>query len=153
LEECGGVAWRVGIKLSITALVVAAGFAIAACGKSDEEKAEDEACAARSDIQKQVNELSNLTLDTATVDRIKANLDAIQKDIGQIKDAEGQLNDQRKQEFRNATDSFESQVESTVKSLGSSTSISGAKSQLESSIQQLAASYQKALAPIDCGSS
>jgi len=51
LKECDGVASRVGTMLSITALAVAAGLAIAACGKSEEEKATDKACAAGDDIQ------------------------------------------------------------------------------------------------------
>ena len=88
------------------ALLVAAGLALASCGESDEEKALNQVCDARADIQKQVNELSSLTLSTATVDGIKGNLSAIENDLKEIKDAEGNLNDQRKQEVQAANQAF-----------------------------------------------
>jgi hypothetical protein len=138
---------------SISALLVATGLVLvlAACGESDEEKAQNKVCDARADIQKQVAELSNLTLATATVDGVKQNLTAIQDDLKQIKDAEGQLSDERRSEVETASQTFGSQVESIVGDLGSSLSVSGARSQLQSALDQLAQSYQQTLAPIDCG--
>ena len=132
------------------ALLVATGLALASCGESDEEKALNQVCDARADIEKQVNELSSLTLTTATVDGIKGNLNAIENDLKEIKDAEGDLNDQRKQEVQAANQAFSEQVQTVVKDLGTSTSISGAQSQLQSSLQQLSQSYKQTLEPIDC---
>src|SRR4029450_3490957 len=126
------------------AVLVVAGLALAACGgKSDEEKALDQVCDARADIQKQVNELSSLTLTTATVDGIKGNLSAIVNDLKEITDAQGELNDQRRQQVEAANQAFSAQVQSTVKDLGTSISTSGAKSKLQSSLQQLSQSYQQ----------
>jgi hypothetical protein len=133
-------------------LVVGLGPAAVGCGngESAEEKAMNQVCDARADIEKQVNEVKALTVSTATVDGIKGNISAIENDLTDIKDAEGQLNEQRKQEVQSATQTFETQVESVAKNLLSSVSLSGAQSQLQSSLQQLAKSYQETLAPIDC---
>ena len=132
------------------ALLVVAGLALASCGESDEEKALNQVCDARADIQKQVDELSSVTLTTATVDGIKGNLSAIEDDLKEIKDAEGNLNDQRKQEVQAANQAFSEQVQAVVKDLGASSSISGAKSKLQSSLQQLSQSYKQTFEPIDC---
>ena len=133
------------------ALLLATGLALASCGgESDEEKALNQVCDARADIQTQVNELSSLTLTTATVDGIKGNLSAIENDLKEIKDAEGNLNDQRKQQVQAANQAFSEQVQAVVKDVGTSTSISGAQSQLQSSLQQLSQSYKQTFEPIDC---
>jgi uncharacterized phage infection (PIP) family protein YhgE len=132
------------------ALLLVAGLALASCGESDEEKALNQVCDARAEIQKQVNELSSLTPTTATVDGVKGNLSAIGDDLKEIKDAQGKLNDQRKEEVQAANQAFSEQVQAVVKDLGTSTSISGAQSQLQSSLQQLSQSYKQTFAPIDC---
>jgi hypothetical protein len=127
-------------------------LAVTGCGsdESDSEKALNRVCYARADIQKQVNELSNLTAATITVDGVKGNVSAIRKDLGQIEDAQGELDDQRKREVQSANEAFSSQVQSIVDDLGTSLSISGAKSQLQSALQQFANSYQQTLATISC---
>ena len=48
------------------AIVLLLGILLGACGESDEEQAQDAVCDARASIQKQVDELSGLTLGTAT---------------------------------------------------------------------------------------
>jgi hypothetical protein len=133
-------------------LIVLAALAVGACGddESDEEKAQNQVCDARADIQKQVEELSNLTISTATTEGIEQNLQAIEDSLGEIKDAEGDLNAGRKQEVQSATDQFSSEVESVVQTVGRSTSLSQAATQLTSAFDDLSQSFQQTLQPIDC---
>ena len=74
------------LKHILTALLDRRCLAVAACGdaKSSQEKAQNQVCDARADIQKQVNELTSLTFSTATTDGVKKNLQAIQKDLGKF---------------------------------------------------------------------
>ena len=138
------------MRTTTAAVLAIAAFGVGACGESDQEKAQNQVCDARADIKKQVDELSSLTVSTATVDGIEQNLNAIKDDLKKMKDAEGDLDDQRKQEVESATQVFGSQVESILSDVGSSTSLSAAASQLQSSLAQLGKSYQQALAPIEC---
>jgi uncharacterized protein YjbJ (UPF0337 family) len=136
----------------VALLIAVAALAVGACGddESDEEKAQNQVCDARADIQKQVDGLSNLTLSTATTDGIEQSLQAIEDDLGKIKDAEGDLNDQRKQEVQSATDQFSSEVESVVQTVGRSTSLDQAASQLTSAFEDLSQSFEQTMQPIDC---
>jgi hypothetical protein len=120
------------------------------CGESAEDKAKKKVCNARSDVQKQVNDLQNLTLSTATVNGVKDNLNAITNDLKQIKDAQGDLNSERKAQVTQATQQFESQLNSIVQSVGSSKSLSDAAAQLKPAVNQLASSYKQTLAKVDC---
>src|SRR5689334_5698068 len=141
-------------RRSIGAVLVAVGLlgGLASCGsgESKEQKALNQVCDARADIQKQVNELSSLTASTATVDGIKSSVSAIGSDLTKIKDATPQLNEQRKKEVQSATQAFEGEVSSTINGLTSTTSLSQAGSQIQSSAQKLAQSFKQALAPISC---
>jgi hypothetical protein len=123
---------------------------MAACGESDQEKAQNTVCDARADIEKQVNELSNLTLQTATVDAVRNNLNAIQKDLGKISDAQGDLANERKQQVESANKQFTSQLKSIAGDLGSSLSANDAKAQLQSAFDQLAGAYRQTFAKVDC---
>jgi hypothetical protein len=127
-----------------------AAVGVGACGESDQEKAQNQVCDARADIKKQVDELTSLTLSTATVDGVKQNLNAIKDDLQKMKDAEGNLDGQRKLEVESATQVFGSKVQSILSDVGSGTSLSAAASQLRSALEQLGKSYQQALAPLDC---
>ncbi len=136
----------------VAALLLASVVAVGACGddESSAEKAQNQVCDARADIQKQVDELSQLTLSTATTDGIEQNLQAIKDDLGKIKDAQGDLNADRKQEVESATQQFTSEVDSVVKGVGSSTSLDQAASQLSSAFDDLAQSFKQTLSPINC---
>ena len=136
----------------VAALLLASVVAIVACGddESSAEKAQNQVCDARADIQKQVDELSQLTLSTATTDGIDQNLQAIKDDLGKIKDAESDLNADRKQEVQSATQQFTSEVASVAKTVGRSTSINEAASQLTSAFDDLAQSFKQTLSPINC---
>ena len=126
--------------------VVAAG-----CGESDEEKAQNEVCDARDDIQTQIDDLSTLTLSTATADGIEESLSAMQDDVMEIANAQGDLNEERKQQVQSANKQFTSQLDSIASGLTSDLSLSGAEQKLKDATQQLASSYKETFATIDCG--
>jgi two-component sensor histidine kinase len=126
------------------------GLAVAGCGESDEDKAKGQICDARDDIQAQVSELQQLTLGTATTDKVKSHLNAIRDDITKIADARGELSDTQEQQLQKANDTFKSQLDNLIKNLGSSVSLQDAAAELKVNITDLAESYEKALSPIDC---
>ena len=140
------------MRLALAALLTVAAVAIAACGdsESDQERAQNQVCDARADIEQQISELRGLNLDTATLGGIKQRLDAIKEDLVKMKDAQPDLDDQRKQQVESANKAFGSQVESVVKGLGSGSSLSEALTDLQNSLIELRDGYQQALAPIDC---
>jgi hypothetical protein len=127
---------------TLTAALVAAAV-VTGCGQSKADKAKDQVCSARADLQKQVQELSSLTPTTATVNGIKDNLQAIRDDLKKIADAQPNLNDARKQQVQDANAQFTSQL--------SQVSLSDAGTQLQDAAQALAASYRDTFARVDCG--
>jgi uncharacterized protein HemX len=137
---------RAVLVLLLLVAVVAAG-----CGESDEEKAQNEVCAARDDIQTQIDDLSTLTLSTATADGIQESLSAMQDDLQEIANAQGDLNEERKQQVQSANKQFRSQLDSIASGLTSDLSLSGAEQKLKDATQQLASSYKETFATIDCG--
>ena len=131
-------------------IVLLLGTMLGACGESDEEQAQDAVCDARAGIQKQVDELSGLTLDTATAASVGDSLNAIRADLEQIAEAQGDLNDERKQEVESANKEFTSQLQSIAKELRTSLSVSGAKDQLQAAVKQLTDAYRQSFAGVDC---
>jgi hypothetical protein len=124
---------------------------VAACGgESAQEKASTKVCDARADIRKQVDELRGLTLTTATVDGVTANLKTIRTDLGKIADAQGSLNDDRKKQVQSANQEFRAQMTSLAASVGKSLSLTDAESQLRTALTQLSDSYKQTLGRIDC---
>jgi archaellum component FlaC len=144
-----GVCDRIG-SMVVVLLLLAAGTAVG-CGESDEEKAQNDVCDARADLQKRVNNLAGLTLSTATVEGVQDDLNGIEDDLNKIKDAQGELNEERRQEVESATNEFTSQIEAIANGLTSDLSLSGAEAELRSAAQQLASSYRQTLAKVDCG--
>jgi hypothetical protein len=130
--------------------VVMLALALGACGESDEEKAQNTVCNAKTDIGEEVDELKSVTPATFTADDVKQNLDAIQVDLKNISAAQGELSSDRRSEAEAATKEFSSSVQGIARELGSSLSASDAKAQLVTALQQLQASYQKAFAPLNC---
>jgi hypothetical protein len=134
----------------LVTLALAATLGVAACGESKQDKAGNQVCSARSDIQKQVNELKGLTPTTVTVDGVQKNLTAIQDDLKKIGDAQGDLNDARKKQVQDATSQFTSALSSIGSDVGQSLSAADAKTQLQTALQQLATAYQQSFAKVDC---
>jgi hypothetical protein len=141
-----------GMRAACSAIaVVILAVALAACGESDEEKAQNAVCDAKADIGKQVDELKNLTPATVTTDAVTQNLDAIKNGLKDISDAQSDLlSSDRRSEAEAANKEFTSSVRGIASQLGSSLSASGAKAEVVSALQQLEASYQKAFAQVNC---
>ena len=134
---------------SLGAVLVAAAVTLG-CGQSKEDKAKDQVCSARADLQKQVQELSSLTPTTATVDAIKSNLQAIRDDLKKIANAQPNLNDERKQQVKDANEQFTSQLSQVAGEIGRSLSLSDAGTQIKDAAQSLAATYKSSFARVDC---
>jgi phage-related protein len=122
----------------------------AGCGESAADKAQDDVCAARDDIAKQVDELKGLTLTTATVAGVQQNLSTIRDGLEQIRSAQKSLNKDRRAEVKAATDEFVSTVTSVVKGLRSDVSLSEARSRITQAAQDLGAAFPASLGRIDC---
>jgi uncharacterized protein HemX len=132
-------------------VVLLVAVAAAGCGESDEEKAQNEVCDARDDIQTQIDDLSSITLSTTTADEVEEDLTAIRDDLMDIANAQGDLNEDRKQQVQSANQQFKSQLDSIASGLTSNLSLSGAEQKLKDAAQQLASSYKETFATIDCG--
>jgi cytochrome c556 len=131
-------------------IVLLLGTLLGACGESDEEQAQDAVCDARASIQKQVDELSGLTLGTATAASVGDSLSGIRDDLEQIAEAQGDLSDERRQQVESANKEFSSQLQSIAKDIGSSLSASGAKARFQAAVKQLADAYRQSFAGVDC---
>ena len=140
------------IKRSLPAALAGLVLLLAACGgQSDQEKATNDVCDARADIEKNVKELQKLTIGTATADQIQSNLNGIRDGFVKIGDARANLDDTRKRQVEKANEAFQSDVQKLVADLGKSTSLDDAASQLKADISALASAYQDTLGAIDCG--
>jgi hypothetical protein len=122
----------------------------AGCGESAADKAQDDVCAARDDIGKQVDELKGLTLTSATTSQVTDSLRSIRDDLSKIADAQGELSDDRRQEVQAANEQFRTALRDTAASVGKSLSVESAADQVKQSLEQLAASYKSSFARIDC---
>ena len=138
------------MKRSTILMLLSAALALAACGQSQQEKAKTKVCDARADVAKQVDELRGLTLSTATVDGVTANLKAIRDDLGKIANAQSDLSGTRRDQVKAANQAFADQVRSIAQNVGRSLSVTDAKTQLKDATTQLASTYEQTLGRIDC---
>jgi uncharacterized phage infection (PIP) family protein YhgE len=137
----------------VAALVALLLMTVAAtgCGQSEAEKAQKDVCAARDDLHQQVDDLSNLTASTATVQGVQEKLSAIQADLAKVADARSKLSDERRQQVDQANEQFKTQLNTITAGLGTNISLSGAGPMLKQAAQDLANAYQQTYAKIDCG--
>ena len=129
---------------------IALALTLAACGESKEDKAQTTVCSARADIKTQVDELKGMTVTTATLDGVRANLKAIADSLSKIATAQRDLTGERKQEAQKATQTFKSEVTSVTRELVTSVSLADGKQQIQAALDGLASSYQSAFSPLDC---
>ena|ERR1700710_2644198 len=139
-----------GRTLALVLVLVVTAALAAGCGESKTDKAQKQVCNARASIKKQVDDLSSLTIATASVNGVKQNIKSIQGSLKQIADAQGTLSKDRRSQVESATNTFKSQVTSIAQGVRANLSLSGAGTQLKAAGQQLATSYQQSLGKIDC---
>lgn len=132
------------------AVPIIAAVVIAGCGQSAEEKARNQVCDARADIQKQVTTLKQMSVATVSKDTVRSSLTAIQADVQKIVDAQPNLNKARKADVNAANEQFKSQISSASDQLTKDLSLSGAKEQLKSALTTLGDSYVQALGQVNC---
>src|SRR4051794_21226559 len=133
--------------------LTAVGFALLAAGcggKSAEQTASDKVCAARDDISKQVDQLQNVTLTTATRDQVKGNLTTIRDDLAKIKSARKDLSDQRRKDVDAANTQFADAIRGTAATIGKSVSLQQGAADVKQALQQLGTTYKSTFAKLDC---
>ena len=125
-------------------------LALAGCGESDSEQAQDAVCEARDGIQTSVDDLRSLTPSTATADQVQSDIQSIQSDLATIADNQDQLAEDRRNEVSTARAQFELQIDQIAKGLANSATPQEAVQQYRTSVAALENAYQESLAPIDC---
>jgi aspartokinase len=134
----------------LVALLGATGLLVA-CGESEEEKAQNEVCDARADIQRRVDDLADLTVTTASIEQVTNNLEAIRDDLQTIAAEQGDLEPERRQEVEQAGKRFSSQLQATAQDVVSGAgSGEDAGARVGSALDELAKSFREAYAPVDC---
>jgi major membrane immunogen (membrane-anchored lipoprotein) len=138
------------VILVVAALVVSVALLVA-CGESEEEKAQNEVCDARADIERRVDDLAGLTLTTVSIEQVTNNLEGIRDDLEKIAAEQGDLEPERRQEVEQAGQRFRSQLETTARDVVSgATSGEEARASLGSALDELARSFREAYGPVDC---
>jgi aspartate oxidase len=123
-----------------------------ACGESEEEKAQDRVCDARADIEKRVDNLADLTITSAGIDRVTNNLKAIRDDLEKIAAEREDLAPEQQDAVDQAAKRFRSELETAAKDV-----VSGAASgeeagaRIGAALDDLAKSFREAYGPVDCG--
>jgi hypothetical protein len=107
-------------------------------------------CAARADISKQVDQLKNMTISSASTNQITDSLQAIRDDLSKIAAARKDLSDDRRQQVDAANTKFQSSVRATLLDVGKTVSLKDAATQLNNAFDRLAASYKEAFSGVDC---
>lgn len=133
-------------------------LAAAACGgssgsgssQSSADKAKNEACAAKSDLNAQITTLKNLTFSTASVDTANTALAKIDTDLNTMATAVPDMTSSLKQQFDSANATFRTQVNQVSNSINSAQSLSDAAMVLAAAGTTLASSYQQAFASVRC---
>lgn len=148
--SCTKLAPRARRHTPVALVATIAAFGLAACGESDEDKAQSQVCDARADIQKQVTTFEDLPLTRAGLQQAATGVSAIETDLKQIADAQGNLDSDRKQQVQAATQAFTAQVRTIGADLVKSGVSGDPAAAVKTAGEQLAASYKQALEPLDC---
>jgi chromosome segregation ATPase len=137
--------------MHVLTVVLISAAVLAACGESDEEKAQNAVCDARADIEQRVDDLASLTVTTVSIERVTNNLEAIRDDLQEIADEREDLAPEQRREVEEAGERFRSELETTARELASGEAgAEEAGASLEAALGDLAAAFREAYGPIDC---
>jgi chromosome segregation ATPase len=137
--------------IAVLAALIGSAALLGGCGESEEEQAQNEVCDARADIERRVNELSDLTITTASIEQVTSNLEAIRDDLEKIAAEQGDLEPERRQEVEEAGQRFRSQLETTARDFVSGeTSGEEAGARAGAALDDLANTFREAYGPVDC---
>ena len=139
------------MRLNVVALVATTGLALGACGTSKEDEAKNDVCDARADIQREVDNLQQMSASTVTVDSVRKSVQAIGDDLKKIGDAQAELSDERRSQVEKANEELTADLKEIGSTVLRSTSLEEAKTQLQQSVTQLRDTYSSTLAQVDCG--
>lgn len=134
----------------VAAALVAVALAVAGCGESEADKAQDNICDARAEIQSSVANLQSLTVETATADQVRSDVETIQSGIGTISDNADTVDEARRADIQAAVQSFRGDISTILAGLGSNLTIPNAQAQFDSAKASLQTAFDESLAPIDC---
>jgi chromosome segregation ATPase len=151
-------AWRLLSRRStgarairILAAFLASAGLLVACGESEEEEAQNRVCDARADIERRVDDLAGLTLETVSVERVTNDLEAIRDDLETIAGEREDLAPEQRRAVEQAAQRLRSQLETTARDLASgATGGEEARARVRSSLEELANSFREAYGPVDC---
>jgi C4-dicarboxylate-specific signal transduction histidine kinase len=142
-----------GTMLALAAAVLAL-LAASACGggssDSASDKAKQQACDARADIQTQITNLGNLPLNLDSVDKAKTALTAIQTDLNTIKDAAPKVGGDLQKQLETANAAFVNAVQTVVSNISTATDLTTVASNLTAAASQLQSGYQQAFGDVKC---
>jgi hypothetical protein len=124
--------------------------ALGACGKSKEEKAQNQVCDARADIQTQINTLKGLPVASSSLPRAQDALNSIAQDLKLMADVQSDLKGSRKEQIQAANKTFTQEIKSAASAALSAGASGDLGAAIGSAAKGLASAYSKALAPIDC---
>jgi len=117
---------------------------------SPQEQAASDVCAARADIQTQVDTLSTVGTGDVTRNDLTSALAAIGTNLEKIKAAQPNLTPERKQQVQDATTAFGTQLEDIVRQTVAGLATTDAKAQAETAAASLKSAVTESLQPIDC---
>ena len=89
--------------------------ALGACGKSKEEKAQNQVCDARADIQTQINTLQKLPVASSSLPQAQDSLNSILQDLKLMADVQSDLKGSRKEQIQTANKTFTEEIKSAAK--------------------------------------
>ena len=146
---------------------VALVLVLCGCGSSSDEEptpsqapaqatttAQDQAastvCAARADIEAQVQTLTTLTASSATRASVTSALEAIAADLQKIKEAQADLTPERKQQVQNAVTAFGTQLRDIAAQAVAGLATGDAEAQAKDAAASLKSAVSESLQPIEC---
>lgn len=137
------------IRRSAVLLCVLTTPLLAACGESEQQKAEHDVCTAKTEVAAGVENLAGQTLDTLSIAELEADAKKVKTGLQKLTDAQGKLSEPRRAQLEQATSSLSSDLQELKDSL-KSLSAAEVKAKLSAAAQRLLDGYTQALAPVKC---